>query len=150
MESRDFIDYVDLTKEQIEILSENEDSFVRGEIAFHPDLPKDLMYKMAEDKDVIIRRGIAEHSDLPEDLIIRFSCDSDWDTHLNGFIKLEKLNNLKSEDLEKTYDLIRVSKYIGRKYFEKTFDYIISNFPELSEAAKLFKSIILKGKRDMK
>ncbi len=175
-EIRDFILSLDLTANQFEVLSENAKGAVKWIIAKHPDLPNDLKYKFAEDDDGDIKWKIAEHPDLPDDLIyklaeddyiwvrgaigsrsdlhkdliIRFSCDSDWDISTAGFIKLKKLNNLKSEDLEKAYDLIRTSKLIGRENFEEIFDHIVSNFPELSEAAKLFKSIILKGKRDMK
>jgi hypothetical protein len=151
-EIRDFIHSLDLTKEQFEILAENEDRGVRQAIAEHSDLPNALVYKLAEDKDQhnSVRRAIAFLSDLPDDLIIRLSCDSDCvNISIKGFEKLKNLSNLKSEDLEKAYDLIRTSKIIGRENFEKTFDYIISNFPELSEAAKLFKSIILKGKKDL-
>ncbi len=177
---KELLNSLDLTNEQIEVLAENEDREVKCLIAEHPDLPKDLMYKLAEDKDDIVRWRIAQHPDLPEglmyklaededydvrwriarlpylykDLIIRFSCDSDKrNTSRYGYLelkKLEKLNTLKSEDLEKAYDLIRTSKYIGREEFEETFNYIISNFPELSEAAKWFKNIILIGKRDLK
>jgi hypothetical protein len=177
-EIEDFILPLDLTSEQFEILSEDEDYDVRCVIAQRPDLPEDLKYKLSEDKDDSVRWAIAEHPDLPEDLmyklaendyiwvrraiakrpdlpnglIIRSSCDSDyeWATQEEGFKKLENLNTLKSEDLENAYALIRTSKYISRRKFEKTFNYIIFNFPELSEAAKLLKSVILKGKKDLK
>jgi hypothetical protein len=176
-EIRDFILSLELTKEQFEVLSENEAEWVRWGIANHPNLPKDLMYKLAEDeydlvkqkiayhpdlpeylvykmtedKDEDVRRAISEHPYLPDDLIIRLCCDY-WNiTSRDGFDeKLEKPKNLKAEDLENAYDLIRTSKYISRKEFERTFNYIISNFPDLAEAAKLFKSIILKGKKDLK
>jgi hypothetical protein len=131
-------------------LAEDDADGVRGEIAKHTDLPDALKYKLAEDEAAMVRCQIADRPDLPEDLIIRLSCDySHWTTSYVSFKKIEKLNTLKSEDLENAYDLIRTSKDIGRKQFEKTFNYIISNFPELSEAAKLFKSIILKGRNDL-
>jgi hypothetical protein len=178
-EIEDFILSLDLTKEQFEILAENEDNEIKWAIANRSDLPEDLKYKLAEAEDWRVTCAIAERPDLPEDLmykmakdergsvrlararrtdlpyedlIIRLSCDyyGGDGIHYRGFKKLENLNTLKSEDLENAYDLIRASKYIGRKHCEKTFDYIISNFPELSEAAKLFKSIILKGKKDLK
>jgi hypothetical protein len=144
-----FVLSLDLTKEQFEILSENEDKYVRRAIAEHPDLPKDLMYKLAEDKTWYVRCLIAERLDLPDDLSIRVRCDSYWSTRERDYKKLENLYNLKSEDLENAYDLIRASKFIDREFFEKTFNYIISNFPDLAVAAKLFKSIILKGKKDL-
>jgi hypothetical protein len=172
----DFISSLNLTSEQLEILSENEYYWVRCAIARHPDLPKYLIYKLAEDEYIdvgweiaqrpdlpedlmyklgdneswMVRLIITERIDLPDDLIIRLSCDFGWlSVSTSGFENLEKLKNLKSEDLENAYDLIRTSKYIGRKQFEEIFDYIISNFPDLSEAAKLFKSIILKGKKNL-
>jgi hypothetical protein len=124
-EIRNFIHSLDLTKEQFEILAEDEDPWVREQIAERPD--------------------------LPDDLTIRSCCDSAyWGTSYECYKILEKLSNLKSEDLENAYDLIRTSKYISRKDFKYIFNYIISNFPELSEAAKLFKSILLKGKKDLK
>jgi hypothetical protein len=175
-EIKDFIHSLELTNEQFEILSEKEDKWIKFDVARHPDLPessmykladtgyaivrwsiadrldlpKDLMYKLTEDEEGDVRWSTAERSDLPEDLIIRLSCDTDSNTSDEGFEKFKELKNLKSEDLENAYDLIRTSKCIGRKQFEKTFDYIISNFPDLAEAAKLFKSIILKGKKDLK
>ncbi len=149
-ETGEFIHSLDLTKEQFEILAENEDREVRLAVALHPDLPEDLKYKMAEDEREGVRWRIALGTDLPEDLIIRLSCDSYWDAQKEGFEELKELNTLKSEDLENAYDIIRTSKDISRKYFEETFNYIISKFPKLSEAAKLFKSIILKGKGDLK
>jgi hypothetical protein len=201
-EIRDFINSLDLTSEQYEVLFKNEKHLVKWEIAHHPDLPKKLVYKFAEDEDYHIREGIvwhpdlpedlkyklaeaeedhvkwliaqhpalpedliyklgtdeekyvrwgiARYSDLPKDLIIKLSCDIDRLASSRGFEKLRKLKNLKSEDLEKAYDLIRTSKHIDKEEFEKTFNYIISNFPELYEASKLFKSIILKGKKDLK
>ncbi len=146
----DFITPLDLTPEQFKVLFKNEDWYVREAIAERSALPEDLIYKMAEDEDYKVRWGISLRSDLPEDLIIRLSCDY-WEfTRQKCFEKLKKLNNLKSEDLENAYDFIRTSKYISRKDFKYIFNYIISNFPELSEAAKLFKNIILKGKRDLK
>jgi hypothetical protein len=141
---RDFILSLDLTNEQFKILSEEKSWIVVWSITRRPDLPEDLMYKMAEDDDGDIRCDIASCPDLPNDLIIRLSCDFSWGT------SFEKLSTLKSEDLENAYDLIRTSKFRGREEFEETFNYLISNFPELSEAAKLFKSIILKGKKDLK
>jgi hypothetical protein len=176
-EFEDFISSLNLTDEQFQILSENEDTQVRWRMAKRPDLPKDLMYKLAEDKSSTIRCIIAQHpklpedlvykmaedkvkpvrytittrDDLPKDLIIILHCDSFWrKVIIEGSKRLEKPKNLKSEDLENAYDLIRTSKYIGREEFERTFDYIISTFPEVSEAAKFFKSIILKGKGDLK
>ncbi len=140
----------DLPKDLMYKWVEDEDESVRQRIAEHPNLPEDLMYKMSEDENGRVRRTIAQRPDLSEDLIIRVSCGSSWGTSTEGFKKLEELNNLKSVYLENAYDLIRTSKYIGRKEFEKTFNYIISNFPELSEAAKWFKNIILIGKRDLK
>jgi hypothetical protein len=174
-----FIHSLDLTNEQFEILAEDENGGVRMVIAQHPDLPKGLMYKFAEDgNDLIVREVIAQHPYLPEDLIYKIaedenkwirrsiavradlpknkdliiilSCDSEELTYGKAIKKLKKINNLKSEDLENAYALIRTSKYIGREEFEKTFNYIISNFPKLTELANFFKSIILKGKGDLK
>jgi hypothetical protein len=171
----EFIFPLDLTDEQFEILSENvyidvkraiakhpalpeyfkykltEDEMweVRRDIALRPDLTEDLMYKLTEDEEQWVRFAITKRSDLSGGLLIKLSCDPYRNTMIRGFGRLEKFNTLKSEDHENAYDFIRISKYIGRKYFERTFNYIISNFPELSEAAKLFKSIILKGKKDL-
>jgi hypothetical protein len=172
----DFILSLDLTNEQIEVLAEDEDEDVRWAIAKHPDLPedlkyklgdddhesvrmaiaerpdlpKDLIYKLTEDESKVVRRNIALRPDLPKDLIIKLSCDPHRYPSYEGFEKLENLNTLKSEDLENAYDLIRTSKQIHRIGFEDTFNYIISTFPELSEIAKMFKNIILNGKKDLK
>jgi hypothetical protein len=138
---------LDLPEDLMYKLAEDKEERIRYKLAGNPKLTDVLMYKMAEDYNTRVRWTIAEHPDLPKGLIIRLSCDY-WNITSNESFK--KLNNLKSEDLENAYDLIRTSKLIRRINFEKTFNYIISTLPELSEAAKLFKSIILKGKRDMK
>jgi hypothetical protein len=137
----------ELSEDLMYKLADDEDKYIRREIALKRELPDDLKYKLAEDEEWVVRLKIGLKRDLPKDLLISISCDYRLFVSRDLF---KKLNNLKPEDVKNAYDLIRTSKYISRKKFKKTFDYIISKFPAVSEGAKLFKSLILNGKKDLK
>lgn len=141
-----YINNIDVTEEQFDILTDHENWYVRKLIIEHPNFPKYLLPKMVTDEHWWVRFQILEKSpDLHVYLIILLGCDKVSEQRDRAIEELEKLSNLDLEELEKAYDSILASRYVCRNNIKRTFDYIIKKFPEISKNARIFKTILLRS-----
>ena len=64
--------------EIIEELAEDEDSYVRKEVAKNPNTPVDILRKLAEDKGANVKYLVAKNPNTPVDILRKLAEDKDW------------------------------------------------------------------------
>ena len=64
--------------EMIEELAEDEDSYVRYEVAKNPNTPIDILTKLAEDENSDVRWGAIRNPNTPADILRELAEDKEW------------------------------------------------------------------------
>ena len=64
--------------EIIEELAEDEDSYVRKEVANNPNTPVDILRKLAGDKGANVKYSVAKNPNTPVDILRKLAEDKDW------------------------------------------------------------------------